>query len=397
MAPVKSGSLALRPSKSPRRIFLESQFCTKPRRVSPSTTSLAGQTALVTGSTAGLGRLAARHLLSLGLSRLILTARSPDKGRRVADELRAAYPAAAVEVWELEMADYDSVVRFAQRAAEEFDNSDGGAGSNEGGETGGAAGKKKKSRLDMAILNAGMVRADFARNYRTGHCEVVQVNYLSTFLLATLLLPVLRDPRGRRPGRLSIVSSGGVFMAKLPNRAKRPFLASFDDPAVQPWDGVERYFSSKILGMLLFVKLLEYLPPADELVVNLVDPGFCKGTELHRDATGLTGAVLSAAKALTGRSLEDGAWTYVDAAVVKGKESHGCFVMDWEIRPCVFPRSPYSPMFLSCSWFANDSSRFYYAIYDPEGPELMETLFEETMTELQFARVREILEGLRRK
>jgi hypothetical protein len=151
--------------------------------------------------------------------------------------------------------------------------------------------------------------------------------------LAILLLPVLRDREGRMPGRLTVVGSGGVFMAKLPNRGKRPFLGSFDDLAVQPWDPSERYFASKLLGMLFLVRLWEFLPPAEEVVVNMVDPGFCKGTELHRDATGIVGGVMSVAKALTGRSLEDGAWTYVDAAVAKGKESHGCFVMDWEIHP----------------------------------------------------------------
>ncbi|KXX77079.1 WW domain-containing oxidoreductase, partial [Madurella mycetomatis] len=346
MAPVQSQSLALRPTKSPTRIFIHSQFCTKPQRLSlTQNTSLGGKTALITGGNTGLGYLAARHFLSLDLSRLILAVRSTDKGERVARELRAAYPRAEVDVWELEMADYDSVTRFALRVGEEFSNT----------RTDG------KKRLDIAVLNAGMARAEFTRNAKTGHCDVVQVNYLSTFLLAMLMMPVLRDRAGERPGRLSIVNSGGTYMAKLPNRGKKPFLASFDDLAVQPWDAGERYFSSKVLGMLFFVKLLEYLPPAEELVVNLVDPGYCKGTDLHRDATGLASAVVSLSKTLTARSLEDGAWTYVDAAVVKGKESHGCFVMDWEIRP------------------------FVYVIYEAEGPELMETLFEETMRELEFA------------
>ncbi|GAB1313424.1 hypothetical protein MFIFM68171_03634 [Madurella fahalii] len=358
MPPTQPHSLTLRPTKSATRIFIHSQFFTKIQRLSltPST-SLAGKTALITGGNTGLGYLAARHLLSLDLSRLILAVRSPDKGKRVAQELRAAYPRAAVDVWELEMGDYDSVRGFARRAEAEFSNTR-------------ADGKK---RLDIAILNAGMTRTDFARNAKTGHCEVVQVNYLSTFLLAMLLLPVMRDRAGEKPGRLSIVNSGGAYIAKMPNRAKRPFLASFDDPAVQPWDAMERYFASKVLGMMFFVKLFEYLPSADELVVNLVDPGFCKGTDLHRDAKGLVSAVLSVWKGLTARSLEDGAWTYVDAAVVKGKESHGCFVMDWELRP------------------------FVYIIYEPEGPELIETLFEETMAELEFAGVREILGGLKTK
>ena len=72
---------------------------------------------------------------------------------------------------------------------------------------------------------------------------------------------------------------------------------------------------------------------ADEVIVNIVDPGLCKGTDLHREAGGMLSRAISAGKTIMARPLDDGAWTYVDAAVVKGKESHGCFVMDWEIRP----------------------------------------------------------------
>ena len=41
-------------------------------------------------------------------------------------------------------------------------------------------------------------------------------------------------------------------------------------------------------------------------------------------------------------------------------------------------------------------NRFYYAVYEKEGPELMDTLFEETMAELEFAGVRGILQSLKR-
>jgi hypothetical protein len=84
------------------------------------------------------------------------------------------------------------------------------------------------------------------------------------------------------------------------------------------------------------VKLVQlgYVDPKD-VIANIVDPGYCKGSGLHRDAKGLMGLVLSLSKKLTGRTLDEGAWAYVDAAVVKGEESSGCFVMDWEIRPYV--------------------------------------------------------------
>lgn len=46
---------------------------------------------------------------------------------------------------------------------------------------------------------------------------------------------------------------------------------------------------------------------------------------------------------------------------------------------------------------STDWNRFYYAVYEPEGEELMDVLFEETMAELEFAGVRGILEGFKKK
>jgi NAD(P)-dependent dehydrogenase (short-subunit alcohol dehydrogenase family) len=300
------------------RIFLESQFCTKTQKVALSPeTSLSGKTALITGGSDGLGLHAARHLLSLNLSRLILAVRSPEKGQRVATQFRSEFPSATIDVWSLEMTSYESVQALAKRAAAEF-----------------SGGK----RLDIAILNAGIVRPKLTVAKSTGHCDVIQVNYLSTVLLAILLLPVLRHkPSGGKtqssPGRLTIVNSGTAYAAKLQNRDKRPFLASFDDP--KTWDSLEQYPASKALGHLFLVRLLDHLPAGieDEVIVNLVDPGYCKGTGLHRDAKGVVSFVIELSKSLTARSMVDGAWTYADAVIKKGKESHGCFVMDWEIRP----------------------------------------------------------------
>ena len=317
----KSRSLELQPTQGPLRAFVSAQFCTKPQSV-PLTpeTSLAGKTALLTGGTTGLGLHAARHLLSLNLSRLILAVRSPEKGDAVAAQLRADFPLATVEVWPLEMSSYPSIQALAQRAATEF---------------------SRDNRLDIAILNAGIVHQEFTVCKTTGHCEVIQVNYLSTVLLALLLLPVLRrkpSPAASGkpiPSRLTIVGSGVALAARLPNKDKRPFLSSFDNLSVQSWDIWERYSASKLLGHLFLIKLLEQLPEnfSDEVVVNIVDPGYCKGSELHRGAHGAMSAILSLSKALTGRTLDEGAWTYIDAAVAKGKESHGCFLMDWEIKP----------------------------------------------------------------
>ncbi|KAI7975045.1 hypothetical protein EIK77_001905 [Talaromyces pinophilus] len=152
-------------------------------------------------------------------------------------------------------------------------------------------------------------------------------------------------------GQVAIItggSSGLALWAKFPNRDRRPLLPSFDDPNITSWDGVERYFSSKMLGHLFFVRLLPYLNP-DEVIVNLVEPGMCKDSDLHREATGTTGVFLKVYKALTGRKPEDGART-----------------TDYMIR-------------------------FTQLVYLPEGQPIMNVLWEETIAEFEFASVRDIL------
>jgi NAD(P)-dependent dehydrogenase (short-subunit alcohol dehydrogenase family) len=269
---------------------------------------LSGKVAIITGSNSGLGFQSARHLLSLKLSHLILAVRSVTKGEEAMAKLRQEYPSAKLEVWELEMGSYQSIESFARRVETDL------------------------ARLDIAILNAGLAHSELTICKSTGHDNVIQVNYLSTFLLAILLLQARKKkPQTESPLRLTIVSSGTALTAKLENREKRPFLKSFDDLSIQSYDAFERYSSSKLLGHLFFVRLLTYLDPK-EAVVNLVEPGLTKETGLFREATLAMKAIFLVIKAVKARTPEEAAWTFVDAAVVKGQESHGCFCEEGHIQ-----------------------------------------------------------------
>lgn len=289
------------------KIFLKSQFLTKSQPL-PEDISVAGQTAIITGGNVGLGLECARLLLDRKLSRLILASRNTQKGEGAATALRKTHPAAHVEVWALDMLSYDSIRSFAQRCA-------------------------TLERIDFIILNAGIFSLDFKINKSTGHEEMFQVNYLSTMLLSILLLPILRAKRPqRRPGRLTIVSSGFAYSARFLNKNARPLIPSFDDP--KGWNASaasERYAMSKLLEQMFVLKLVDFVS-SDDVVVNMVDPGLVRNTQLHR-SMGFVKTVMAAMKRLTGRTLEQGASTYVDAAVVKTQDTHGSLVLDWKVSP----------------------------------------------------------------
>lgn len=151
-------------------------------------------------------------------------------------------------------------------------------------------------------------------------------------LLALLLIPSLRTRRapGGQPGKLTIVNSGLSLTGKLPLNPKKPeqpTLQSFDDKekfSSTPW-----YKTSKTLMHLFLWKLSEYLS-ADEDVVNIVNPGYVKGTESVNEMPRITAIMAKSFAAITGRTVQVSASTYVDAVAVKGKDSRCCFVTSWK-------------------------------------------------------------------
>lgn len=263
------------------------------------------------GANTGLGLEAARQLLTLGLSHLMIAVRSIAKGKAAASILSRQNPAAVIDVWALDMESNDFVQAFVRKCDTELTN------------------------IDYTILNAGIAPIQFGISCLTGHEKSIQVNYISTILLTILLLSVLKDKSTLgNPARLTVVNSITAHLCKFPNRDQRPVLPSFDDLKITPWDSQERYGMSKLLPQLFLVKLTEHVK-SDDVIINMVDPGLTKGTGLSREASG---ALLIASKAffkIAGRSVEHGAATYVDALLGHGKESHGCFLMNIKISPYV--------------------------------------------------------------
>ncbi|KAK8093406.1 hypothetical protein PG997_000091 [Apiospora hydei] len=280
---------------------------------------LSGQTAIVIGSNVGVGLECSRQLLDLGLSKLILAVRDEAKGQTAAADLGQNRDDktrnVAIEVWKLDLSDYDSVVAFADRA------------------------NKSLPTLDIVIMNAAVIPFTLSLNPRTKHEEGFQVTYLSTALLTLLLLPVAasKRPRQKRPTRITLVSTEGAAMSTFTERAAVPLLPAFDAPVVGgAGEFQNRHFATKVLGQLFLAKLAAIVPADKDVVfLNAASPGMCHDTQLARGIDDTLAGKL--AKTLVTRRMgytaAVGSRNVVDAAVNHGVESHGQYFSGQKIRP----------------------------------------------------------------
>ncbi|KAK8024072.1 NAD(P)-binding protein [Apiospora rasikravindrae] len=331
--------------------FFKRQFFGKTKEISRQDVDLKGKTAIITGSNTGLGLETARQLLDLGLSKLIMAVRSVPKAETARESLlEGRSPGSCdIEIWSLDLSSYQSVTEFAERA-------------------------KTLQRLDIAILNAALYKIKEEFNPYTGFDEDVQVNYLSNALLMILLLPALQrgsGAAGSPAGRLVLVSSDAACWVKFAERASRPtILGAFKQPT-PGWAMQERYGTSKLLGQFFFRELTARVP-ASAATLDAANPGFCYGSELPREGNGSwAGLAVRLYARLVGKSPGLGARCIVHAAVSFDRGTvHGQYLEDGVVRPM-------APL-----------------LYKPEGDAIAKQLWEETLSELEFAGVRDIIQRM---
>ena len=96
----------------------------------PSGTDLSNKTVIVTGGNAGMGYEAARQLLVLHASRVIVAVRSAVKGEeavaslKLDPEVKKHNPTATIEAFVLDLDDYKSGLSFAQKVKQEVNELD---------------------------------------------------------------------------------------------------------------------------------------------------------------------------------------------------------------------------------------------------------------------------------
>ena len=183
-----------------------------------------GRTAVVTGANSGIGLETARALAARG-AKVVLACRDLTKAARARADIDASVPGASLELIRLDLADLDSVRRFAEAYAAKHD------------------------RLDLLINNAG-VMAIPKRETADGFEMQFGTNVLGHFALTARLLPLVLDTPASRV----------VWLSSLAHKGGR---IDFDDlmrtSGYSPW-GV--YQQSKLADLVLALELQRRLDAA---------------------------------------------------------------------------------------------------------------------------------------
>lgn len=205
-----------------------------------------GKSALITGSTDGVGRYVARQLAEQGW-RVLIHGRDRVRAEQVQTEIAKAGGEAAIY-----LADLSSLAEVRQFAA--------------------AIGRDQQ-RLDLLINNAGIGAGRVLLPRRQLSADGIElrfaVNYLSGFLLTRLLLPLLK---ASAPARIVMVASVG----------QQPI--DFDDVMMDRGYGAFRAYAQSKLAQIMFTFDLAGELDGTGVTANCLHPASLMNTTMVREA-----------------------------------------------------------------------------------------------------------------
>lgn len=268
-----------------------------------------GKTYIVTGANGGLGYEVAKRLVSFEAAKVIIGVRNAEAGRAAKSRIETELDRKdVIEVWDLDLASYDSVKAFAKKV--------------EGLE-----------RIDALVLNAGALIS--AWDLKEGNESNITVNFMSNLLLAVSVLPRLQAIAKQyeiKPHLVVVGTVSGLFAGEQVKKfSKTDILDDLNDQAKWKRYMPERYGLSKFLVHAATRELAALNPVSESgVIMNVVDPGLCK-TSLQRNVSFLDSIVGRLAKAAMGRTPEMGSRTLIHG-IAATEESHGKYMTACEIR-----------------------------------------------------------------
>ena len=266
---------------------------------------ISGQTVIVTGANTGIGLEAARHFTRLNAKKVILGVRSVEKGEAAREIIeQSTEKRNVIEGWPLDLSSYASVKTFGQRM-------------------------QSLDRLDALVENAGLFTPDWAMAEEDE--TTITVNVVSTFLLAVLALPKLRETAvtfGITP-RLSVTGSDLYGLAKFPEKKSQHIFQSLNDKSKSKM--ADRYATSKLLDLYAMRELAAQTTASEKtpVVINIINPGLCH-SELVRHIKGPRAKLMKLVDVALARTAEQGSRMHFLSAQ-SGMESHGKWMSDGRV------------------------------------------------------------------
>jgi len=204
-----------------------------------------GKTVLITGSTDGVGRYVAAKLAAAG-AKILIHGRDKERAASLVDEIRDQGHDVPI-FYQADLASLAGARQLAEAVTAEH------------------------KRLDVFISNAGIGSRSLGSERRTsadGHELRFAVNYLSGFLLAYLLLPLLK---AAAPSRIVNVASLG----------QHPL--DFDDVMLtKGYTGTRAYAQSKLAQIMFTIDLAQELKSSG-VTVNALHPATYMNTTMVRE------------------------------------------------------------------------------------------------------------------
>ncbi|KAJ7708868.1 hypothetical protein B0H17DRAFT_1031140 [Mycena rosella] len=247
--------------------FLEDQRAKQPPALS---IDLAGKTVVVLGANTGLGFEATRHFATMNPGRLILACRSRSKGEAAVEKLKTATGYNKSELWLIDLADFESVKQFADKF------------------------EKDGGRLDILVENAATIPKKYEAT-KDGWETALQVNCLSTPLLAILLLPLMirtAEEFSTLP-RIVVVGSSVHYWSTIEENVRNNpgILRALGGSQYCTQKAIDaRYYLTKLLTIFFVRAFNARISPSTPVIVNTVNPGYCH-SELRRTFSGFQAVV----------------------------------------------------------------------------------------------------------
>ena len=239
--------------------------------------SQAGRVAVVTGANSGLGLITARELARAGAT-VVLACRAPARAASAVEAILASVPHAALDVWQLDLADLASVRDFADGIATSYDH------------------------LDLLVNNAGVMAVAQGRT-ADGFELQFGTNHLGHFALTGRLLELLGAASAPR---VVTVASGAHRMGRM----------NFDDLMgernYRRWGA---YGQAKLSNLLFAFELQRRATAAGAALLSLAaHPGYASTNLQSHTSSAIEKGVMSVLNRVVAQSDEMGALPSLYAA-----------------------------------------------------------------------------------